>query len=56
MADVEHDHHMPDVIDFMQHPPAAAQTGAVDAGQLRAERLAGAAGARSIAAVSNTAR
>jgi hypothetical protein len=39
-ADVEHDHHVLSVIDLIQHPPAAAQAGAVDAGQLRAERLA----------------
>jgi hypothetical protein len=40
MADVEHDHHMLGVIDLIQHPPVAAKAGAIDAGQLRAGRLA----------------
>jgi hypothetical protein len=40
MADVEHDQHVLGLIDLIQHPPVAAQAGAVDPGQLRAERPA----------------
>jgi hypothetical protein len=40
MADVKHDDHVLGVIDLIQHAPVAAQAGAVDAGQFRAERLA----------------
>jgi hypothetical protein len=34
MADVEHDHHMLGVIDLIQHPPVAAEAGAMDARQV----------------------
>jgi hypothetical protein len=40
MADAKHDDHVLGLIDLVQHPPLAAQAGAVDPGQLRAKRLA----------------
>jgi hypothetical protein len=38
MADIKHDHYMLGVIDLIEHPPVAAEAGAVNPGQLRTER------------------
>ncbi len=55
VPNVEHDHEMLRVVDFIQNPPIASQAGAVDTGELIGELLADAARRLSSGPVMNSA-